>query len=344
MCNRGETRAKREQCKQRPLRILVVTGIYPTTKHPHVGTFIKSQVDSLIEAGVEVELIHPWPGPALWRYLSAIFQVFCKTLSGRFDVLHGHYGQWCLFARMQWRTPVVASFLGDDLLGTITVEKKYSRQGEFIVRLSRWLCRHVDAVIVKSEGMRKAASGSQMFVIPNGVDFTLFRPIPRSEVQRALGWDQNCCYVLFGNNPAIPVKNFRMAQTAIEYLRTKGMHVELVVACGLPQATLVHYINACNAVILPSYAEGSPNIVKEAMACNVPVVATDVGDVAQVIGRTQGCSVCSHDPSELALALEKAFAHGEPTSGRDDIAHLERSVVARQIIAIYKHVQHRHDQ
>lgn len=333
-----------DEREQRPLRVLMVTGIYPTAKRPHAGTFIKSQVESLRTAGVEVELIHPRPGPAWLRYLSAIFQVFCKTLRGRFDVVHGHYGQWCLFARMQWRSPVVASFLGDDLLGTITADRAFSKRGKLIVRLSRWLCRHVDAVIVKSEGMKKAASGHQAFVIPNGVDFKLFRPIPRAEARRELGWTQDGFYVLFGNDPTIPVKNFPLAQTTIEHLRAKGVPVELVVACGLSQTTLVHYINACNAVILTSYAEGSPNIVKEAMACNVPVVATNVGDVVQVIGNTQGCSICPHDPPALALALKKALAHVGPTSGREDIVHLERSVVAFQVIAVYNHVLHRQDQ
>src|SRR5205085_11535463 len=70
--------------------------------------------------------------------------------------------------------------------------------------------------------------------------------------------------------------------------------------------TVVQYINACNALILPSIAEGSPNIVKETMACNVPVVATNVGDVAQVIGRTQGCSVCDSNPEALAAGDRKS--------------------------------------
>src|SRR5437667_7203519 len=107
------------------MRVLMVTGIYPTERFPHLGTFIKSQVDSLIAAGLEVEVIHPQPGPVLLRYANAILQVFLKTLTRRFDIVHGHYGQWCLFARMQWKAPVVASFLGDDLLGTVNAKGGY---------------------------------------------------------------------------------------------------------------------------------------------------------------------------------------------------------------------------
>src|SRR5436305_1196504 len=144
--------------KNKSFRVLMVTGIYPTAARPDKGTYIKSQVDSLIAAGMEVEVLHPKPGPVPLRYARAIAQVFLKTLTGRFDVVHGHYGLWCLTARMQWTTPGAASFLGDDLLGTVTTDGDYSSKGALVARIGRWLCDRVDAVIVKSEGMKKATS------------------------------------------------------------------------------------------------------------------------------------------------------------------------------------------
>ena len=134
-------------------------------------------------------------------------------------------------------------------------------------------------------------------------------------------------------------KNFPLAQAAIERLRNRGILAELVVANGLPQTQVVRYINASNALILPSISEGSPNIVKETMACNVPVVSTDVGDVSEVIGHTKGCKVCPGDPDALATALKEALLHTEPTTGRIDIAHLECSVIASQVIAVYEQAQ-----
>src|SRR5438270_8068557 len=189
-------------------RVLMVTGIYPTEEGPHAGTFIKSQVDSLVEAGLEVEIIHPKPGPVLLRYAIAAIQVFFKTWLGDFDIVHGHYGLWVLAGYMQWTTPVVASFLGDDLLGTPTGDGSFSKKSRLVVHISRWLCRRVKAVIVKSEEMRKATLSQGVFVIPNGVDFTLFRPLPRSEARSALGWEQDGHYVLFANNSGIVRKNF----------------------------------------------------------------------------------------------------------------------------------------
>jgi len=330
-----------QQTRRKPIRVLMVTGHYPTEHNPHANTFIKTQVDSLVAAGVEVEVMYPKTGLFLFSYISVAIQVFLRTSTGRFDVVHGHYGHVALIARMQWTTPTVVSFMGTDLLGRVTAHGNYSKKGALITWISRRLCHRVDAVIVKSEEMKKATKATaadNIFVIPNGVDFELFRPIARAEARAALGWDQDRYYILFGNDPKKPWKGFPQAKAAVERLHANGMTAELVIANGLPQTILVQYINASNALILSSISEGSPNIVKEAMACNVPVVSTDVGDVSKVIANTRGCSVCPHDPEALAAALEQALQHTEPTTGRIDIAHLERSVIAQQIIAVYEQV------
>lgn len=321
---------------QKKYRILMVTGIYPTRERPHAGTFIKALVDALIQKGHEVEIVHPKPGPIPLRYASATLQVFFKTLTGRFDIVHGHYGLWCLAARMQWTTPVVAAYLGDDLLGTVTFRGGYSKKSLFVVQVSRWLCHHVAAVTVKTEQMKRASLCEEAVVIPDGINFELFKPIPREKARKELGWDLNRRYVIFANNPAIPVKNFALAQAAIERLRDRGIAAELVVANGLPQATVAHFINASNALLLPSIAEGSPNVVKEAMACNVPVVATDVGDIAQMLAQTEGCNVCPHNADALAIALEKALTYGGCTTGRADISYLDSKMIVNEVLALYE--------
>lgn len=327
---------KNEPGKKRPLRVLTVTGVYPQANRPHNGTFIKSQVESLKAEGLEMIVIHPEPGPMPIRYLSAVWQVFSQTLSGQFDLVHGHFGLWALTARLQWRTPVVVSYLGDDLLGR-PIPGGFTRKSLLVVRVSRWLARHVDGIIVKSLEMRNIlAKDLEVAIIPNGVNFNLFRPLPRQEVRAELGWDRDRCFFLFGNDPAIYRKGFALAEAAVALLKQRGREAEIIIGNNLPQDILVKYMNACNALILSSLIEGSPNIVKEAMACNVPVVSSDVGDVAQIIGRTAGCAVCPRTPEAFADALELAYQHAEPTTGRRDIAHLENSLVAKQVLTVYQ--------
>jgi glycosyltransferase involved in cell wall biosynthesis len=146
--------------------------------------------------------------------------------------------------------------------------------------------------------------------------------------------DRDACSLHNGNRVAIAAL-VKLAQAAIERLQAKGIAAELVVAKDLPQTKLVQYNNA---LILSSISEGSPNIVKETMACNVPVVATNVGDVFEVIGGTEVCSVCRHDPEDLAIGLEQALQHKELTTGRANTALLERSIVAEQVIVVYKQI------
>lgn len=317
-------------------RILMVTGIYPTARKPHAGTFIRPLVEALRSAGHTVDIIHPGPAPAPLRYILAAWLVFFKTLSGRYDLVHGHYGLWCLAARLQWRAAVVVAFLGDDLLGTVTTDGSYSKKSLLVVRVSRWLCRVAHAVTVKSEQMKLASGCPTAAVIPDGIDFARFYPLPRVQARTELGWQQEKRYVLFANDPAIPVKNSALARDALNKLARRGLCAELVVMHGQPQERVMLAMNASDALLLTSLAEGAPNVVKEAMACNLPVVATNVGDVAQVIGQTPGCRVCTHDADELALALEAALRFPGPTMGRSAIAHLASTVIVERVLGLYR--------
>jgi teichuronic acid biosynthesis glycosyltransferase TuaC len=324
-----------------PLRILVVTGIYPTAQRPDKGTFVKSQVTALMAAGHHVDVIHPDPSlPTPLRYLGAALRVLGKTVRSRYAVVHGHYSLWCVVARLYWRAPLVCSFLGDDVLGTPSTNGHYSRRSALMRRLAPFLCRISGAVIVKSPQMKQhlSAVDGALVVIPNGVDFDQFHPMPRPGARAALGWHPERYYVLFCADPRIPRKNFPLARRAVDTLRQRGIEADLVVAHGLPQDTIVRYMNASNALVVSSMQEGSPNIVKEAMACNIPVVSTDVGDVREIIGRTDGCAVCPPAAEALAGGLERALRHPGPTTGRDDIRHLDNHVVVPGLVSLYRDV------
>ena len=98
------------------------------------------------------------------------------------------------------------------------------------------------------------------------------------------------------------------------------------------------YLNAADALVLTSLWEGSPNVIKEAMACNLPIVSTDVGDVKEVIGDTEGCYITSYEPSDVAGKIKLALDFGKRTNGREKIKHLEINTIAKRIIDVYNEV------
>ncbi|MCI0818026.1 MAG: glycosyltransferase, partial [Chloroflexi bacterium] len=105
---------------------------------------------------------------------------------------------------------------------------------------------------------------------------------------------------------------------------------------GQPHTVVPTYMNAADVLLLTSDAEGSPMVVKEAMACNVPVVSTAVGDVAEVIGGTEGCHITSQDPAEVVEKLKAALAFGRRTNGREAVKRMELDEISRRIVAVYE--------
>jgi teichuronic acid biosynthesis glycosyltransferase TuaC len=97
-------------------------------------------------------------------------------------------------------------------------------------------------------------------------------------------------------------------------------------------------MNACDALVFPSYQEGSPNVIKQAMACNLPIVATDVGDVREVIGNTEGCIISEPDPRSFANALGTLISSPVRTNGRDGVKHLAGPLVASRVVNLYERV------
>lgn len=143
-------------------------------------------------------------------------------------------------------------------------------------------------------------------------------------------------YVLFAANPEIAVKRFPLARAAAECLQTLDPSVELIVVCKEPQPRLALYMNACDALVFPSFQEGSPNIVKQAMACNLPIVATDVGDVREVIDGTPRCYICSPSKEGFADALSRILQSPARTEGRQRVQHFSGPIIARRLIRVYE--------
>jgi len=174
--------------------------------------------------------------------------------------------------------------------------------------------------------------------VPSGLDLELFRPQPRDQVRTALGLSLQERLVLFVGNPALARKRFALAQAAVAALRPR-QPTRLIVGWEMQHRQIADLMSACDALIVTSMQEGSPNSVKEALACNLPVVSVAVGDVALRLKGVAGCELCHNDRVEtLAAALGRVLERRERIQGRSAVEHLNEVLLTRQLINIYRSV------
>jgi glycosyltransferase involved in cell wall biosynthesis len=320
------------------MKILIVTPIYPSIENPARGTFVQTQVECLRRAGLEVEVLVVGERSRTFKYPKAAFELHRRLAKGSIDLIHAHYSYAGIIARTQRRVPVVVSYCGDDLLGTINDRGKQALFGRMAVLAGRVLSNHIDSVIVKSREMASKLWRKDVHVIPHEIDFQLFQPSDREQARKSLGLDLQKKYLLFAANPDIPVKRFPLAKAVADYMVRKDPTIELLVVYKEPQQRLPLYMSACDALLFTSYQEGSPNVIKQAMACNVPIVSTSVGDVREIVGNTAGCHISKPEVQEFAGHLSSILRHRERTNGREHVRHLAGPVVAQRIIEVYEQV------
>ena len=178
-----------------------------------------------------------------------------------------------------------------------------------------------------------------MSIVPNGVDFDLFKPLDRESSRQHFGFGRHQRVVLFAANPGDPRKNFPLAQEAVSLLRDWfGDKCSLWPFYGREQNELPMAMNAADAMLVTSLAEGSPNVVKEAMACNLPIVSVSAGDVAEVISGARNCYLADRDPADIASKLMQVLESRDRSNGRDVVPHLRLDAVASQVLHIYEKV------
>jgi glycosyltransferase involved in cell wall biosynthesis len=205
---------------------------------------------------------------------------------------------------------------------------------------SRGISHFADAVIVVSEEMRRRIPG---IVIPCGVDLNIFRPYGRDAARARLGWPKDKYLILFPFDPARLVKRYDLAKAAVEQVAQKGVDIELVTVFGVENREMPWYYSAADAMLLCSSREGSPTSVKEALACNLPVVAADVGDVREILRGVAGTRICTHEVSEIAGNLREVLdvSRNGGCQGRTAMLRYDQTRTVERIISVYNDVLHR---
>jgi glycosyltransferase involved in cell wall biosynthesis len=206
---------------------------------------------------------------------------------------------------------------------------------------SRIITPLVDKVIVVSQEQKQKLNNNKTVVIPCGIDTGLFQPMPRAEARIKLNLPPDKKLVMWVGEATRPEKRLDIAEAAIDLAREKDPAIELVKVSRQPRQMMPVYMNACDVLLLVSDGEGSPMVIKEAMACNLPIVSTAVGDVPEVIGGTRGCFLCTQEPADVAEKIHLALNNRERTNGRGKINYLQQGETAKKILAIYEEVLHK---
>lgn len=301
---------------------------------------IENQGASLEERGLSVQY-YPITEPGISGYLKHIFLLRKLLRKNNFDVIHAHYGLSGLVALLASpKKNVIISFMGDDLLGSNKSDGSKTFISLILVRinviLARWFYRFS---VVKSEQMLKVLSGiTNVMLCPNGVSLKTFCPVDRAEAIKHTRFDPGKKNIIFVSDPERPEKNFRLATAAVNLLDDSSISLHAIY--NLPNEELRYYYSSADLLILTSYHEGSPNVIKEAMACNCPAVSTDVGNVKDLFGSTPGYLIASYEPADVAEKIRSVLGFSDyagRTNGRERILEigLDSDSVAESLLRIY---------
>lgn len=311
------------------IRIISIYRVFPPHKDDpivqrqiiSINPIVESQINSMAEKD-RLEFFHLKIYGGGLNYLWAFFRLLFLTIKVRPQIIHGHYSYCGFLAGIIPFTKSICSLMGSDLLAESAIMKK----------ITLFFARKVwTKVIVKSDQMQKICP--QAMVIPNGVNFDIFKPIDKTIACGKVGLDITKFHVISVVAKESAVKNLQLAKDSVALL--SDVSCEYHIVSNLGHEELTNYYNAADVLLVTSFHEGSPNVVKEALACNCPVISTDVGDVKKIIENIDNCYLAQRDAYDFADKIRKIYLSKQRTNSREKITHLKSDVIAKKLIEIY---------
>ena len=308
-----------------------------------ISQIVLKQGNSLQKLGVDLTFFTV-KGKGARSYLKAARELRQYLKENPTDIIHAHFALCGLVSWLAHRKEkLVISFMGSDVLGINTTDGKFTQFGKWYAWFNRTFHRYTfDYLIVKSGEMARTFGRtlSNLSIIPNGVDMDDFCLIDKEEAFRhtapSITPQPFKRHVLFISNPSRNEKNFPLAEQAVQALGRDD--VQLTAVHSLSISDLKFYYAVSDVVIMTSFHEGSPNVIKEALATNCNVVCTDVGDVKELFGDLPNCWITSHDVDDVRFALDQALSRPrEMNQSRAFILSigLDDQSVAQRIVDIY---------
>jgi glycosyltransferase involved in cell wall biosynthesis len=286
--------------------------------------FIVEQAEALKRQGCEIEYLG-LQGKGIKGYLKNLPALRRSIQAFRPNVIHAHYGLSGLLANLQRRIPVVTTYHGSDIN-----DNKALRFSKMAMKLSAW------NIFVSRKTLDIAQPKKHYSLLPCGIDLSEVQLTEKNEARRKMKLDEKKKYVLFAGAFDNAVKNAPLAKETVSLMQDDN--VELLELKGYSREEVTLLMCAADAFLMTSFTEGSPQVIKEALACGCPIVSVDVGDVKERVEGVGGCYVATtREPKELAVLLQKAFDFQGKTSGREKIIvdGLDNSQVADKLMSLY---------
>lgn len=312
--------------------------MWPGDDDPSFGSFVREQMDSLRPLGVEYDVFFVNGRASRRNYLRSVPKLRARLSGNRYDLIHAHFGLSGWLARCQLRFPVVLTFHGDDLLGKFRFDGSVTPLGRFFQASSLALAPFVSAVIVQSRQMKRMLPHANARVIPCGIDLDLFQPMAQDEARLVLGLDPQKKFVLFAYDPAEQRKRYDLIARAVTLARARVGQLDILHARGMPHAQMPLYMNAADALVVASQAEGGPLVTKEAMAVNLPVITVPVGDAVELIGGSDGNHIVPRDAEAIAAKLVEVCERGGRSRSRHRLEPYSMPATAAKVLEVYEQV------
>ena len=319
------------------IRVLWTHNFAPQVAN--AGNFMHTFAAGIAEFGVQVDLMYLGNlgrAPALWRAWRDV-----RVRSKTYDLVHAQFGSACALASSAAAVPSILSLRGSDWHRYRGPDRAETRHGLLAHQFSRLSLRAYDQIVTMSERMstevRVRAPGLAVATIADPIDTTLFRPHSRKTSRQALfNSSSEAPWILFttlsANNP---IKRVELAREAVRLAAKRIPGLELKVASGLDHRQMPMFIACCDVALCTSTHEGWPNSIKEALACGLPFVSTDVSDLATIAARHPGCRISAADPQAIADQLCAALAGPPGTHLRDEVMPMDVVPISLRLRDLY---------
>jgi glycosyltransferase involved in cell wall biosynthesis len=307
------------------------------------GVFMHNTVEGVRARGVDLHLHYLGNLRSIPQLLRAREQV--RRLAADFDLVHAQFGSACALATAAATTvPKVVTICGSDWHTHSATRGFFYFHTRLAALFTKLALGSYDGVLAVSQRLAaevaQAAHRAQVAVAPHPVDLARFVPRDKQEARALLG-HPGCTekWILFNslrlNNP---IKRVALAEQAVAMAQARCGNVRLRIASGLAHDAMPLFVAACDLILCTSDNEGWPNSVKEALACNVPFVATDVSDLRAIAEVEPSCRVCPADPQLLAASICDVLQSQHPVDLRRYVAGMSVPAVSDQIVSFYQSV------